>query len=341
VPSKFTTTMSNDPKVFMDLRNDFTFKHMLGEEVSKPITTHFLNAVLPPKDRVTSIEFKPTVKQGRNKLDRQAVFDLSCQTKDRRRIIIEMQKAAQKFFVDRSIFNITFPIQEQAIKGEWDYKLDPIYSIGILNFNLEGDYYISAEYLHIVETKTQNNKVFYKKLKWIYLELPNFTKKLDKLETELDFWMFLIKHLHTMIEMPTEFNKFPIFIDVFERARIASLNKQQLMAYQTSLKNSRDYKNTVDFAVEKAVEKEVKKEAAKNKKELNAALLEKAAAQAREVAAQQEKAAAQAREAAAEEEKEEFIRTSVFALHAAGFTPEQIAERLKLPLAKVLEILAV
>jgi hypothetical protein len=45
-----------------------------------------------------------------------------------------MQKAKQKYFKDRSIYYTTFPIQEQAQKGEWDFRLNPIYLVAILDF---------------------------------------------------------------------------------------------------------------------------------------------------------------------------------------------------------------
>ena len=45
-----------------------------------------------------------------------------------------MQKAKYNYFKDRSIYYSTFPIQEQAEKGDWNYKLTPVYAIGILDF---------------------------------------------------------------------------------------------------------------------------------------------------------------------------------------------------------------
>jgi hypothetical protein len=69
------------------------------------------------------------------------------------------------------------------------------------------------------------------------------------------------------------------------------------------------------------------------------ALSQKAAAQAREAAAQAREAAAERDKEEAQAQNEEVIRTSVIALHGANFSPEQIAEHLKLPLSKVLEVL--
>ena len=50
-----------------------------------------------------------------------------------------MQKAKQNFFVDRSVYYTTFPIQQQALKGNWNYKLAAVYLIGILDFVFSED----------------------------------------------------------------------------------------------------------------------------------------------------------------------------------------------------------
>ena len=44
------------------------------------------------------------------------------------------------------------------------------------------------EVVHEIKLKNQNNKVFYDKLTFIYLEMPNFEKTEDQLETRLDKW---------------------------------------------------------------------------------------------------------------------------------------------------------
>ena len=57
-----------------------------------------------------------------------------CEDAEGNRFIIELQKAKQKFFKDRSVFYSTFPIQEQAQKGNWDFELQAVYTIGLLDF---------------------------------------------------------------------------------------------------------------------------------------------------------------------------------------------------------------
>ena len=64
----------------------------------------------------------------------EAIFDLYCIGTNGERFIVEMQKAKQDYFKERSVFYATFPIQEQALRGDWDFKLTEIYTVGILDF---------------------------------------------------------------------------------------------------------------------------------------------------------------------------------------------------------------
>jgi hypothetical protein len=53
------------------------------------------------------------------------------------RFIVEMQKANMDFFKDRALFYVTFPIREQSKKGKWNFQLEAIYFIAILDFKYD------------------------------------------------------------------------------------------------------------------------------------------------------------------------------------------------------------
>ena len=73
----------------------------------------FLNNLLP-ESRIVTLSFKDKEKQGNSEDDRSAVYDIYCEDEKGEKIIIELQKAKQKFFKDRTIYYSSFPIQEQA-----------------------------------------------------------------------------------------------------------------------------------------------------------------------------------------------------------------------------------
>ena len=159
-------------------------------------------------------------------------------------VIVELQKAKQNYFKDRTVYYSTFPIQSQAQTGEWDFKLKAVYCIGILDFVFDKNDQ-KKETIHTIELKNQHNQVFYDKLKYIYLEMPNFNLSLEQLETHQDRWLFFIKNLANLHEIPELF-KDDIIYQGFETAKIAALNKTEQAIYQQSLKDYRDLYNVVN-----------------------------------------------------------------------------------------------
>ncbi|MFT5916445.1 MAG: putative transposase/invertase (TIGR01784 family) [Flammeovirgaceae bacterium] len=222
---------------------DFGFKKLFGTEPNKELLIDFLNQILPDR-KIRDLSYASGEKQGLTEVDRKAVFDLYCIGDKGERFIVEMQKAKQNFFKDRSVFYASFPIQEQAKKDVWDFKLDPVYSVGILDFIFD-DHKNEKELLHIVELKNQRCEVFYDKLKFVYIELPKFQKKEDELETHFDKWMYVFTHLSQLQNRPKALQD-RVFKKLFESAEIEKFSPQERTEYENSLKYYRDIKNVVD-----------------------------------------------------------------------------------------------
>ena len=228
---------------------DFGFKKIFGEEASKPLLLDFLNAILPNQDKIVDLSFKNTEQLGQTIADRKAIYDIYCENSRGEKFIVELQKAKQNYFKDRTIYYSTFPIQEQAEKGEWNYRLNPVYCIGILDFTFD-DYEKDSEkneVFHQIKLKNQNGKVFYDKLTYIYLEMPNFVQKEEELQTRLDQWLYFIKHLEDFQVIPNIF-KDEVFSQAFEKAEIAKYSQSELDNYVNSLKSYRDLKGVIDTA---------------------------------------------------------------------------------------------
>ena len=239
---------------YISLLTDFGFKRIFGTEPNKRLLIDFLNTILPPHHHIQELSFRNTEQLGSTPIDslrdgkaeRKAIFDIYCQAQSGERFIVEIQKAKQNFFKDRSIYYATFPIQEQALKGEWDYELSAIYTVGVLDFIFD-DHKTDKTFLHVVELKNQRCEVFYKKLKFIYIELPKFTKSLDELDSHFEKWMFLLRHLAELNDRLQRLEE-GIFPELFAAAEIANFSPTEQETYQNSLKYYRDMNNVVDTA---------------------------------------------------------------------------------------------
>ncbi len=227
---------------------DFGFKKLFGTEPNKDLLIDFLNQVLPAHHQIKELSYSPNEYLGPQALDRKAIFDLYCTSGSGERFIVEIQKAKQNYFQDRCIYYASFPIQAQAQQGNWNFKLYPVYTIGILDF-VFSDHKDEQAYYHLVELKDQECEVFSDKLKFIYIELPKFTKTEAELETPFEKWLYVFRHLAELQNRPQKLQE-RIFQKLFEAAEIAKLSKNEREAYENSLKHYRDINNIADTAKE-------------------------------------------------------------------------------------------
>ena len=231
---------------------DFGFKKLFGEEPHKELLISFLNTLLPAKHQIQDLRYTHTEHQGTTALDRKAIFDLRCVSPTGEHFLVELQKAKQNYFKDRSLYYATFPIQEQAQRGEWNYRLSAVYTIGILDFVFAEDH-DNTDVVHTVQLKNHRNQVFYDKLTFIYLTLPHFHKTLDELTTNQDKWLYIFRHLHELQEIPSALQE-DIFLKLFATAQIARFNRVERHAYEDSLKYYRDLKNVTETAHDEGIE---------------------------------------------------------------------------------------
>lgn len=140
----------------------------------------------------------------------------------------------------------TFPIQEQAKRGDWNYELKSVYCIGILDFSFEEDKDYPGKYLYEVELiEKETKKIFYDRLLYVYIEIPKFKKNENELKTNTDKWIYFLKNLSRFEKIPKSLQT-EMFIKAFEIAEIANFDEEQKFAYEKSMKYYRDLKNVLD-----------------------------------------------------------------------------------------------
>lgn len=244
---------------YIDPLTDFGFKYLFGEP-NKFLLIGFLNAVLSGRKTITDLQYGPAEQHADLSIHRGVTVDLFCTGLHGEKFIVEMQRANQEFFKDRSLFYISRVISRQQKKGNkrWDYELPEIYFVGIIDFCFDDTE--SKKYFHDVHLTDRNTgERFYDKLSLLYIELPNFTKeyhegeKMDKVP-ELDKWIYLLKHLSQLRKEPAFLNEW-IFRRIFKLAKVANLKEKERMSYESSLKAQRDYYSTISYAEKKAMEK--------------------------------------------------------------------------------------
>jgi predicted transposase/invertase (TIGR01784 family) len=164
------------PATFIDPLTDFGFKRLFGNEPSKDLLIDFLNELFKGRKVIKDLTYNKNEHSGPRSRSRKMIFDLTCTGEEGEQFIIEVQRIHQQYFKDRAIYYCSRLIHDQAPGGEnWDYSLKEVYFIGIMDSVLEdSDNRECVHHIHL--TYQKSGKEFYKKLRFIFIEIPKFTK---------------------------------------------------------------------------------------------------------------------------------------------------------------------
>ncbi len=240
---------------YLNPHTDFGFKRLFGSEFNKELLISFLNAMFHGEQNVQEVTYLNSEQLGDRIDARRAVFDVYCENDKGEKFIVEMQNVYQEFFKDRTIYYSTFPIREQAQRGgDWDFHLNSVYTIGLLNFTFAEGLRDARRWHHEVKLmEVETKEVFYDKLTYVYVEIPKFDKTEAELETMYDKWMYVLKNLSRLMERPAALQE-RVFTRLFEQAEISKFNQSELLQYEDSVNAYRDIVNAIKTAEKKKFE---------------------------------------------------------------------------------------
>jgi predicted transposase/invertase (TIGR01784 family) len=241
---------------YLNLLTDFGFKYVLADEKNKQLLINLLNEIIGGEKPIVDIRYLPQEQLGLRRKARKAIFDIFCENDRGERFITEMQVGKQTYFMDRSLFYSTFPIQTQAKKGVWNFKLKPVYHIGLLDFihDKENDFLVN----HFAITNKETHKTVSEALNFITIELPKFNKSPEELENGLDCWLYCFRNMGHLKERPKEI-KGAIFDLLFEVAEINKLTPKDMEVYEKSLAEYSDVRLMMECNFEEGREEGMEK----------------------------------------------------------------------------------
>lgn len=241
--------MRHTEERYISLLTDFGFKRIFGTKPNKDLLIDFLNSLFNGEQVVKDVTFLNSEHVGDVHTDRKAIFDVYCENEKGEKFIVEMQNAYQTYFKDRSLYYATFPIREQAQKGEgWNYKLKHVYVVALLNYDMSDPAFSDDTINHDIGLlDKQTHRVFNDKLTFKYVEISKFNKRIEELKTNYDKWLFVLQNLSRLDRQP-EYLQTAVFNRLFAEAEIAKFTRAELREYEDSLKAYRDIKNSLDSA---------------------------------------------------------------------------------------------
>jgi len=275
---------------YIDPTTDFGFKKLFGKEANKDIVLSFIADVLELQTPLADLRFLDKEQLPEIVEYRGGVYDLFCSDQKGSHFIVEMQKSPIAYIKDRMVYYATFPIAEQAPKGEvlrvaepaetygkkakkvpWDFRLDAVYCIAILGYALDGS--TTAVNYNSIRNDELPRPLFYDKLKFVTVELPLFDENKPEysLDKHLNKWLYFLNYLTDFDRMPEVFKGDEVFEKAFHLAEITNLTPTELSQYRRSLKYLWDDYARLTTAEQKGEQKGI----LKGKLEVAHALLQK------------------------------------------------------------------
>ena len=253
---------------FINPLEDPCFKTLFGPKIGRKNMLNFLRALLPQLG-IAEIEYLDTEQMGLSPEEGKSVFDLSVLTGDGSRVIIEMQKTNLRHFNYRSVYYTSHAVQVQAARERdrqrdeliarrcepyWNYWFPPVYFIGVLVNGMggqgtgDGKPYIRE--FRLRDTKTGEDMGV--ELNFCYLCLDRFCKSAEESRDLTDRFMYSLKNIYGLKEMPESFGDSEAMIELYERSMLANQPVETL--HEIEVHRNMTTKNDILVAIAEARE---------------------------------------------------------------------------------------
>lgn len=234
---------------FINPFTDVGFKRIFGQEINKDLLIDFLNALLEGERQVKDIQFLDKELLPVYEKDRGLIYDVYCTDEKGEQFIVEMQNKEHVNFRERTLYYLSQAISRQGEKGaEWQFNLKAVYGVFFLNFSLTDlPHKLRTD---IVLADRDTHELFTDKMRYIFIELPSFTKEEDECENDFERWIYVLKNMEKLQRLPFKARK-AVFEKLEQIVDIAAMSKEDRMKYDESIKVYRDQLAMMEYERQK------------------------------------------------------------------------------------------
>ena len=234
---------------FINPFTDVGFKRIFGQEINKDLLIDFLNALLEGERQVKDIQFLDKELLPVYEKDRGLIYDVYCTDEKGEQFIVEMQNKEHVNFRERTLYYLSQAISRQGEQGaEWKFSLKAVYGVFFLNFSLTDlPHKLRTD---IVLADRDTHELFTDKMRYIFIELPSFTKEEDECENDFERWIYVLKNMEKLQRLPFKARK-AVFEKLEQIVDIAAMSKEDRMKYDESIKVYRDQLVTMEYERQK------------------------------------------------------------------------------------------
>lgn len=213
---------------FLNPRTDFAFKKIFGSENHPEILISLLNAILSdhipaPIVAVTILDpyLAPKIKGMKD-----TYLDIKAKDDQGNYYVVEMQVLNVEGFEKRVLYNACKAYAGQLDQANQYYKLTPVIAVTFTDFVMFPEIAQMMSRFQLREQK--HNTICSEDLTLIFTELPKFTKAEHELVTDLDMWLYFLKHAGSLAAVPDSLKEKQTILQAFEIANKANLTREEL-----------------------------------------------------------------------------------------------------------------
>ncbi|HQS84279.1 MAG: hypothetical protein B7Y25_05145 [Alphaproteobacteria bacterium 16-39-46] len=187
---------------FFDPRNDVAFKKVFVDHVD--LTKSFLNSTLrlEGEKKIKTVEFLPTEQLPRTSESKKSILDVLCTNERGFKYIIEVQNKYMQNYMQRIQYYMSHLYANQLKEAGKYLHLKPVTLLSVLNHSIFPSQINYLSFHENIEKESQQS--YLNDMSYAFIELPKFNKKEEELETEEDYWIFMMKEATHMREIPKD-----------------------------------------------------------------------------------------------------------------------------------------
>ena len=297
--------MTVSPKYINPL-SDLGFKRLLSPEHKPDQLRALLNALLPADRQIETLSpLQQEAPAADVSFERTVVYDLACVDERGRKFIVEVQRLRAADLNARLLFYGARQISSSMRRGQGTFEYPDVVVVAILDFPVDQPRAVSR-----VELRRDDGALWSEKLSFVIASLGNFDKPESELATAEDEWLFLLKNLEDMTEVPERYQEDSVFREITSNAEWAKLSPRDRDRYDMWwLEHTKRYSETI--GMQKLVAKQVT-----------------------------ERVTEEVTERVTEQVTERVTEQFVLRLAAKGLSHDEIAEVAEIELGRVREIIA-
>ena len=243
----------NETTVYINPRTDFGFKRLFMEGLKAEVRLlDLLKTFFPePLEGASHIVVKSTELLGDIESEKRVVLDILAFIDEKKRTLVEMQRAQEPLFVQRSIF-YTCRLVSKSLKRGDKYDIPTILTLCITDKTLP-EFADLDGFFHLVQLRRVDGKNISEKIILGYLDLSKFAALNPGQIKDMQFvdrqekWGFTLANVGRM-ELQDLSQEDEVFRSVFEDSMHQKLTKMEKEEYKKSVLEYEDVQAAVRYA---------------------------------------------------------------------------------------------